>query len=125
MQALGQPVERSVAPLRVIPGRLLQRIALSALLGLTSAGRLFMNPVEKLVHAHRQLFPLLSPRALVCSRGRRLLMLPMEQIMPARLRWLLPWHMPLKIVALETRRSHSAFLLLVPTVKQVMQARVE
>ena len=33
--------------------------------------------------------------------------------------------MPLKIVALETSRSHSAFLLLVPTVKQVMQARVE
>jgi hypothetical protein len=30
--------------------------------------------------------------------------------------------MPLKIVALETRRSHSAFLLLVPTVNKFMQA---
>tara|TARA_B100000780_G_scaffold136126_1_gene95333 strand:- start:110 stop:268 length:159 start_codon:yes stop_codon:yes gene_type:complete len=52
-------------------------------------------------------------------------MLSVEQIMQARLRWLLPWHVPLNIVALESRRSHSTFLLLVPTVKKVMQARVE
>jgi hypothetical protein len=114
VQALGQPVERIVAPLRATSGMLLQRIALSALLGLDSAGRLFMNPVKKLVHAHRRLSPLISPRALVYSRGRCLLVLPMDQIMPV---------MPLKTVAL--RRSHSTLLLLVPTVKQVMQARVE